>query len=161
MLVRKNPTLFTRFAKATSRLAGRPITFAAAVGVIALWAVTGPLFQFSDAWQLTVNTLTTIITFLMVFLIQATQNRDAEAIQIKLDEIIRAMRGARNELLDSEEMEEEDLVRVRRNYLRLAEQARAEFSGEAHHADVPDLEEKAGDTAPHMVRRDERRRQAR
>ena len=161
MLVRKSPTLFTRFAKATSRLAGRPVTFAAALGMIALWGITGPLFEFSDAWQLTVNTLTTIITFLMVFLIQATQNRDAEAIQIKLDEIIRAMRGARNELLDSEEMEEEDLVRLRRNYLRLAEKARAEFSGEAHRADVPDLEEKAGDTAPHMARREERRRHAR
>ena len=158
MLVRKQPTLFTRFAKATSRLAGRPATFALSVLVIAVWALTGPLFQYSESWQLTVNTLTTIITFLMVFLIQATQNRDAEAIQIKLDEIIRAMRGARNELLDSEEMEEEDLVRLRRNYLRLAEKARQEFSGKGEHAEVPELEEKAGDTAPHIVRREERRR---
>jgi low affinity Fe/Cu permease len=161
MLVRKTPTLFTRFAKATSRLAGRPVTFAVSVLVIAMWAVTGPLFAYSESWQLTVNTLTTIVTFLMVFLIQATQNRDAEAIQIKLDEIIRAMRGARNELLDSEEMEEEDLVRLRRNYLSLAEKARAEFSGEGAHAEVPELEEKAGDMAPHLVRREERRRQAR
>ena len=157
MLVRKSPSPFTRFAKGTSRLAGRPLTFAAAVFVIALWAVSGPLFDYSDAWQLTVNTLTTIITFLMVFLIQATQNRDAEAIQIKLDEIIRALRGARNELLDSEEMEEEDLVRLRTNYLKLAERARNEFGGHAH-AEVPELEEKAGDTAPHLVQREKKRR---
>jgi low affinity Fe/Cu permease len=156
MLVRKSPTAFTRFAKATSRLAGRPVTFAAAVFVIALWGVTGPAFGFSDAWQLTVNTLTTIITFLMVFLIQATQNRDAEAIQIKLDELIRSKRGARNELLDSEEMEEEDLVRLRENYLKLAEQAREEFSGTPTHAHVPELEEKAGEVAPHIARRQQR-----
>ena len=161
MLVRKTPTLFTRFAKATSRLAGRPVTFAVAVIVIAVWGVTGPLFHYSESWQLTVNTLTTIVTFLMVFLIQATQNRDAEAIQIKLDEIIRAMRGARNELLDSEEMEEEDLVQLRANYLRLAEKARQEFSGVGVHAEVPELEEKAGETTPHLVRREERRRQER
>jgi low affinity Fe/Cu permease len=160
MLVRKSPTAFTRFAKATSRLAGRPLTFAASVFVIALWAATGPLFDYSESWQLTVNTLTTIVTFLMVFLIQATQNRDAEAIQIKLDEIIRAMRGARNELLDSEEMEEEDLVALRLNYLKLAEKARQEFSGRGTHAEVPDLEEKAGDTTPHLQRREERRRKA-
>ena len=160
MLVRKSPTLFTRFAKATSRLAGRPATFALSVLVIAVWAVTGPLFAYSESWQLTVNTLTTIITFLMVFLIQATQNRDAEAIQIKLDEIIRAMRGARNELLDSEEMEEEDLVRLRRNYLRLAEKAREEFNGSSTHAEVPELEEKAGETAPHILRREGRGRSA-
>ena len=161
MLVRKAPSLFTRFAKNTSRVAGRPVTFAIAVFVVAAWAISGPFFRYSDAWQLTVNTLTTIVTFLMVFLIQATQNRDAEALQIKLDELIRAMRGARNELLDSEEMEEEDLVRLRRNYLKLAEQARREFSGEPWHAEVPELEEKAGDTAPHIARREERRSQER
>ena len=121
---RKAPTLFTRFAKATSRLAGRPFTFTLAVTVIVAWAITGPMFRFSDAWQLTVNTATTIITFLMVFLIQATQNRDAEAIQIKLDELIRAVRGARNELLDSEDLEEEDLLRLRQRYLDLAARAR-------------------------------------
>ena len=118
-------SLFTRFAKATSRLTGRPATFAIAVVMIALWAATGPLFQYSDAWQLTVNTATTIITFLMVFLIQATQNRDAEAIQVKLDELIFAIKGARNELLDIEEMEEEELMRLHAHYLRLAEKARA------------------------------------
>ena len=124
MLVRKSPTAFTRFAKATSRLAGRPATFAAAVFVIALWGVTGPIFGFSDAWQLTVNTLTTIITFLMVFLIQSTQNRDSEAMQVKLDEIIRALGKGRNELLDLEELEEEELEAIRKTYLEMARRAR-------------------------------------
>ena len=120
----RNLSFFTRFAKATSRLTGRPATFAIAVTMILAWAVTGPLFRFSDAWQLTVNTATTIITFLMVFLIQATQNRDAEAIQVKLDELIFAIKGARNELLDIEEMEEEELMKLHAHYLRLAEKAR-------------------------------------
>ena len=118
-------SLFTRFAKATSRLTGRPGTFTLAVIVIATWAITGPYFHYSDAWQLTVNTATTIITFLMVFLIQATQNRDAEAIQVKLDELIFAVKGASNELLDIEDMEEEELMRLHAHYLRLAEKARA------------------------------------
>jgi low affinity Fe/Cu permease len=150
MLLRKTPSPFTLFAKGTSRLAGRPLTFATAVILIAAWAISGPYFDYSDAWQLTVNTATTIITFLMVFLIQATQNRDAEAIQVKLDEIIRALRGARNELLDSEEMEEEDLMRLRAHYLRLAERARKGLGGNAHRAQVPDLEEKAPDAAGPM-----------
>lgn len=142
MLVRKNPSPFTRFAKACSRLAGRPATFAVAALLIGTWASLGPYFDYSDAWQLTVNTATTIVTFLMVFLIQATQNRDSEALQIKLDEIIRALKGARNELLDTEEMEEADLVRLRENYLRLAENAR-NGHGEPHAANMPDLADKA------------------
>jgi len=153
MLARKAPTLFTRFAKATSRLAGRPITFTAAVLVIVLWAVTGPLFEYSESWQLTVNTLTTIITFLMVFLIQATQNRDAEAIQIKLDELIRVLGPARNELLDSEELEEEDLVRLRRDYLQLAERARRTLPDKEAQEDVSEFQEKAEDVADHVERR--------
>lgn len=153
MLVRKTPSLFTLFAKGTSRLAGRPATFAIALLVIAGWAVSGPLFDYSNAWQLTVNTATTIVTFLMVFLIQATQNRDAEAIQVKLDEIIRALKGARNELLDSEEMEEEDLMRLRAHYLRLAEKARTGLGGHPHGAEVPELEEKAEGITPHLRRR--------
>lgn len=144
MLVRKMPSPFTLFAKGTSRFVGRPATFTVALVVIVLWAAAGPFFDYSDAWQLTVNTATTIITFLMVFLIQATQNRDAEAIQVKLDEIIRALQSARNEILDTEEMEEEDLVRLRQRYLRLAEQARRRH-GKAHAAEVPDLREKAAD----------------
>jgi low affinity Fe/Cu permease len=95
--------------------------------VIVVWIVTGPLFHFSDTWQLVINTGTTIVTFLMVFLIQNTQNRDSEALQVKLDEIIRAMGGAHNALLDLEELEEHELDRIRLNYLNLAKKAREEL----------------------------------
>jgi len=118
---------FTRFAKRTATLTGRPATFLAAVIVIIVWAITGPLFGFSDTWQLVINTGTTIVTFLMVFLIQSTQNRDAEAIQVKLDELIRAVGHARNELMDLEELEEEDLDELRKTYLEMAAKARGEM----------------------------------
>jgi len=108
-------------------MTGRPATFVVAVTVILGWAVTGPVFGYSDTWQLIINTGTTIVTFLMVFLIQNTQNRDSEAIQVKLDELIRATAEAHNALLDLEELEEEDLDRIRANYERMAEQARAEL----------------------------------
>jgi low affinity Fe/Cu permease len=121
---KRPPSLFTRLAKATARLTGRPLTFATVVLLVVVWAVSGPFFHYSDSWQLTINTFTTIVTFLMVFLIQATQNRDAEAIQIKLDEIIRAMDSAHNEIMDLEELEEEDLARMHGIYLKLAERAR-------------------------------------
>ena len=116
---------YSRFAKATSRFTGKPRTFSLAVGVILVWLVTGPLFDFSDTWQLVINTGTTIITFLMVFLIQNTQNRDTEAIQVKLDELIRATKGAHNALLDLEELDEEVLDTFRRRYQGLARHARA------------------------------------
>ena len=92
--------------------------------VIVVWVVTGPLFGFSDTWQLVINTGTTVITFLMVFLIQSTQNRDAEAVQVKLDEIIRAIGNAKNELLDLEELEEKDLDEIRQTYTEMAQKAR-------------------------------------
>ena len=101
------------------------MTFALAVTVLLAWAVTGPVFGYSDTWQLAVNTGTTIVTFLMVFLIQNTQNRDAEAMQIKLDELIRALHGAHNALLDLEELEEQDLDGIRATYLALAARARS------------------------------------
>lgn len=123
----RNISRFTRFAKWTSRIMGRPVTFVLAFSVIIIWAVTGPLFNFSDTWQLVINTSTTIVTFLMVFLIQNTQNRDSEAMQIKLDEIIRSIKGAHNALLDLEELEEEDLDQVRDDYEELAKLARGEL----------------------------------
>jgi low affinity Fe/Cu permease len=120
----KSRSAFSRFAKWTARATGRPITFALAAAVIVVWAVTGPLFGFSDTWQLVINTGTTIITFLMVFLIQSTQNRDSEAMQVKLDEIIRAIGNAKNEVLDLEELEEEDLDEIRQTYCDIAQKAR-------------------------------------
>src|SRR5688572_1809964 len=118
---------FTRFAKGAARATGRPVAFALAVFVILTWAVTGPIFGFSDTWQLFINTGTTIVTFLMVFLIQNAQNRDGAAVQIKLDEIIRATRGAHNVLLDLEELSERELDAVRAEYEKLADAARHEM----------------------------------
>ena len=118
---------FASFAKATSRATGRPSAFLIAGGVIVVWGVTGPIFHYSDTWQLVINTGTTVVTFLMVFLIQNTQNRDAEAVQVKLDELIRATEGAHNALLDLEELEELELDRIRVNYGKLARQAREDL----------------------------------
>lgn len=120
----KSKSWFTRFAKWTARAAGRPVTFMISLAVILVWAVTGPLFGFSDTWQLVINTGTTIVTFLMVFLIQSTQNRDSEAIQVKLDEIIRAIGKCKNELMDLEELEEVDLDQIREEYQDMARKAR-------------------------------------
>src|SRR5918999_262115 len=114
---------FNLFAKGAARVSGRPLTFSLALAVIVAWAATGPIFKFSDTWQLIINTSTTIITFLMVFLIQNTQNRDSEAIQIKLDELIRATKGAHTVLLDLEELEEDQLDQFRSRYETLAREA--------------------------------------
>jgi low affinity Fe/Cu permease len=119
---------YSRFAKVAAHFCGRPRVFSIAVGIILVWIVTGPVFHFSDTWQLVINTGTTIITFLMVFLIQNTQNRDTEAIQVKLDEIIRATKGAHNALLDLEELEQENLDVFKTKYQALAAAARAELS---------------------------------
>ncbi|HYZ72176.1 MAG TPA: low affinity iron permease family protein [Chthoniobacterales bacterium] len=120
----KKSSLFSNFARKTARAAGQPVVFALAAGVIVLWLIAGPMFGFSDTWQLIINTGTTIITFLMVFLIQNTQNRDSEAMHIKLDELIRAMEGAHNALLNLEDLGEKELDRIRSQYTTLAEQAR-------------------------------------
>ena len=116
---------FTRFAKWTARVSGHPSTFLLAVAVILVWAITGPIFHFSDTWQLVINTGTTVVTFLMVFLIQNTQNRDASAMHIKLDELIRAVKGAHNTVVDLEDMSDEELDKVKTHYSRLAERAKA------------------------------------
>jgi low affinity Fe/Cu permease len=110
--------------KWTARAAGQPLACMLALTAIVVWGLTGPLFGYSNTWQLVINTGTTIVTFLMVFLIQATQNRDAEAMQVKLDEIIRAIGNAKNELLDIEELEEADLNRIRKSYEEIARKAR-------------------------------------
>src|SRR5262247_2028238 len=135
----KSKSRFTRFAKWTSRVTGRPAAFVLAAMVILVWAITGPLFGFSDTWQLIINTGTTIVTFLMVFLIQNTQNRDSEAIQVKLDELIRLSKGGHNALLDLEELEEEELDAIRAEYCRIAEEARARLRRGKHDTNVPEI----------------------
>ena len=122
----KSRSWFTRLTKSTCHQAGRPASFFLASSAIIVWACLGPYFGFSDTWQLVINTATTIVTFLMVFLIQSTQNRDAEAVQVKLDELIRAIGHARNELLDLEELEERDLDSLKKTFTDLAEKARRE-----------------------------------
>ncbi len=118
---------FTRFAKWTSHAAGHPATFVIAVLIILVWAATGPIFELSDTWQLVINTGTTIITFLMVFLIQNTQNRDSKATQLKLDELIRATSGAHNGLLDLEELSDADLAMVKARFEAFARASREEL----------------------------------
>ena len=135
----KSSSFFNRFAKWTARATGRPIAFALAIVVIIIWAATGPIFGFSDTWQLVINTGTTIVTFLMVFLLQNTQYRDSEAIQIKLDELIRAMEGAHNALLELEELDEKDLDRIRAEYRKLAEKARKDLKKGKGDTGVPDV----------------------
>jgi low affinity Fe/Cu permease len=129
---------YSRFAKGAAHFCGRPPVFAIAVAIIGIWIVTGPLFHFSDTWQLVINTGTTIITFLMVFLIQNTQNRDTQAIQLKLDELIRATQGAHNALLDLEELEEDNLEAFRIKYQALAGAARKQLNLGLQDTDTPD-----------------------
>ena len=121
-------TWYAQFTKVIARFCGRPVVSVMAVGTILSWIATGPLFGFSDSWQLVLNTATTIITFLMVFLIQSSQNRDTEAIQIKLDELIRATQGAHNALLDLEELGEQELDLFRNRYQALARSARKDVN---------------------------------
>ena len=128
---------FTRFAKVTAHAAGQPATFC--VAIIVLWALTGPLFGFSDTWQLVINTGTTIVTFLMVFLIQNTQNRDSQAIQVKLDELIRSIEGAHLGLLDLEELDDEDFERICHDYRELARQARKDLAAGKSDTDVREV----------------------
>jgi len=131
---------FSSIARRIAVLAGRPVTFLVAVSAVLLWALSGPLFGFSDTWQLVINTTTTIITFLMVFLIQNTQNRDAEAMHVKMDELIRAAKGAHNALLDLEELDDETLDRIRARYRKLAANAREDIKAGKLDIDCVDVE---------------------
>jgi low affinity Fe/Cu permease len=130
---------FSDFARRLAELAGRPATFLGAVLLIVVWALAGPFFGYSDSWQLVVNTTTTIITFLMVFLIQNTQNRDTAAIQLKLDELIRATQGAHNALLDLEEIDDERFEQYRASYRRLAAEAREKLKSGELDTDSPEI----------------------
>ena len=116
--------IFLTFSNWVAHITGQPLTFALAFLIILAWGITGPMFNFSDTWQLAINTSTTIVTFLMVFLIQSTQNRDTRAIQLKLDELIRVNDKAHNALLDIEELSENDLEKIRRTYQKMAGIAR-------------------------------------
>ena len=124
MTTKASLSLFPSFARWTAAAAGKPITFTLCVIAIFVWALMGPVFDYSDSWQLVINTGTTIVTFLMVFLIQNTQNRYTQALHLKLDELIRVTKGARNLMLDLEELDDEHLERLRSAYERLGQKAR-------------------------------------
>jgi len=143
----KSNSLFTRFAKWTAKATGRPATFCLAAAVVLVWGLTGPLFKFSDTWQLVINTGTTIVTFLMVFLIQNTQNRDTEALQVKLDELIRITEGAHLVLLDLEELDDQELDRIRDVYEKLASKARKEAKRGKEDTGTPELGDELMDKA--------------
>jgi low affinity Fe/Cu permease len=132
---------FSEFARRLAMWTGRPVAFLMAAGAVLLWGVSGPLFGFSDTWQLVINTSTTIVTFLMVFLIQNTQNRDTEAIQIKLDELIRATQGAHNALLNLEHLDDEEIERYRSHYAELARRAREKLRAGELDTDSPEIKE--------------------
>lgn len=131
---------FLRFSNALAQMAGHASTFVIAVVLVIAWAISGPMFHFSDTWQLVINTSTTIVTFLMVFLIQNTQNRDTAAMQIKLDELIRAMDRAHNALLDLEELDEKELAVFRKRYEKLAQEAREDLRSAGSDIEMPAFE---------------------
>ena len=129
----RRPSTFGRFAKAAARLSGRPGAFGLALAIVVVWGLTGPIFGFSDTWQLVINTGTTIVTFLMVFLIQRAQNKDALAVHLKLNELVAAIEGASNRLIDIEDLTEADLLKLHRYYQQLAKMAKREMDlGETH-----------------------------
>jgi low affinity Fe/Cu permease len=136
-----NTFRFSSIARCIAVLAGRPWVFLLALAAVLLWGLSGPLFGFSDTWQLIINTTTTIITFLMVFIIQNTQNRDTEAIQLKLDELIRATQGAHNALLDLEHIDDEQFERYRASYAKLAAAARQKLERGELDTDSPEIKQ--------------------
>src|SRR5258706_16103920 len=133
----KSNDLFSRIAKHTARAIGHPVSFTVAVLVIVSWAALGPLFGFSDTWQLVINTGTTIVTFLVVFLIQATQNRDSKVLQLKLDELLRAVKGARTSLVDLENLSEDELAALQQEFEKLRKRLRASGKEEETDAGTP------------------------
>lgn len=137
---KKNKGLFTGFANCVAHYAGHPAAFIAAASIIIVWALCGPIFDYSDTWQLVINTGTTIVTFLMVFLIQNTQNRDSKAMQLKLDELIRATKGAHTVLLDLEELSEGELEQIREQYEKIAQKARKNLRQGKTDTDVPKVD---------------------
>jgi low affinity Fe/Cu permease len=142
---RKSKRGFRSFARGAARWTGRPIAFTGAVVFILVWLVTGPLFHYSDTWQLVINTATTIVTFLMVFLIQNTQNRDSEAVQLKLDELLRSTQGAHNALLDIEELSEKELDQIKCCYAKLAENAVEDLRSGKSDIGTPDVKRKTAE----------------
>ncbi len=146
----KDKDAFTRFANWTASAAGHPQSFLLACLIVVAWGITGPIFGFSDTWQLVINTGTTIVTFLMVFLIQNTQNRDSKAMQLKLDEMIRATQGAHNALLDLEELSERDLNKIREIYVALATAGRSALEKGLRDTDSPEVA--LAETATHKGR---------
>jgi low affinity Fe/Cu permease len=139
---RKNKGGFRNFARGSARWTGRPIAFCLAVAFILVWLVTGPIFHFSDTWQLVINTATTIVTFLMVFLIQNTQNRDSEAVQLKLDELLRSTPGAHNALLEIEELSEKELDEIKLCYAKIAQRALEDLRSGKTDMGTPDVKRK-------------------
>lgn len=133
---------FQHFARIAARAVGRPLAFTLAFCTIIIWAILGPIFHFTDTWQLVINTATTIVTFLMVFLIQNTQNRDSEAIQIKLDELLRATEGCHNAVLDIEELSEDELDQIKRGYAILARKAVKELRNGKSDLGIPEMNPK-------------------
>lgn len=140
---RKDKRDFRKFARSAARWSGRPVAFILATAFILAWIVTGPIFHYSDTWQLVINTATTIVTFLMVFLIQNTQNRDSEAVQLKLDELLRSTHGAHNALLEIEELSEEELDEIKRCYAMLAKKAVKDLRTGKTDIGTPDVQRKA------------------
>ena len=139
MRMSRSASRFTRFASSVSRRTGSPAAFLLAALVVLAWLLTGPLFHYSDTWQLVINTGTTIVTFLMVFLIQRTQNKDALAMHLKLNELVAAMKGASNRMLNAEDLTEEELETLHLHYARLVELARSETTiGESHSVEEAD-----------------------
>ena len=133
---------FAKFARESARWTGRPSAFVIAAAIIVIWGITGPIFHFSDTWQLVINTGTTIITFLMVFLIQNTQNRDSEALHLKIDELLRANHRAHTALLEIEELSEEELDEIKNCYATLARRAREDVRSGRSDLGSPDVERK-------------------